>query len=60
MIFKKKKITMAYTMEKCQKCKMQRKRKFSEGDVLFSESSKCSSCDGICMIESIFGESFEQ
>ena len=60
MIFSKKKIIIAYTIEKCPECNMQRKRKFAKDDVLFSESSKCTSCDVICMIEKIFGESFEQ
>ena len=60
MIFSKKKITIAYTVEKCTKCQMIRKRKFAEGDVLFSESSKCSSCDGTTVIEKIFGETFDQ
>ncbi len=59
-IFSKKKITVAYTVEVCLKCNLQRKRKFTTGDVLFSESSKCSSCDGISVIEKIFGETFEQ
>jgi len=59
MIFSKKKITTAYTVEKCKKCGMLRKRKFAEGDVLFSES-KCTSCDGITSIEKIFGETIEQ
>ena len=60
MMFSKKKITIAYTIEKCKKCEMQRKRKFIEGDVLFIESSDCTSCDGITNIEKIFGESIEQ
>ena len=60
MIFSKEKITTAYTIEQCPKCKMQRKRKFVEGDVLFAESEKCSSCDGITCIEKIFGETLEQ
>ena len=60
MIFSKKKITIAYTVEKCPKCEMSRKRKFLQGDVLFSDSTKCSSCDGITVIEKIFGESVEQ
>ena len=59
MFSKKKKITIAYTIEKCKKCDMIRKRKFSEGDVLFSDSSKCSSCDGITTIEKIFGETLD-
>ena len=60
MIFSKEEITVAYTVEKCDKCGMIRKRKFSEGDVLFSKSSKCSSCDESTTIEKIFGETIEQ
>ncbi len=59
MMFSKKKITIAYAVEKCKKCGMLRKRKFAEGDVLFTESSKCTSCDGMARIEKIFGESIE-
>ena len=55
-MFSKQKITIAYTVEKCKKCGMQRKRKFIDGDVLFTESSKCTSCDGMTNIEKIFGE----
>ncbi len=60
MIFSKKKITIAYAVEKCKKCGMLRKRKFTEGDVLFIESSKCTSCDGMTSIEKIFGETIER
>ncbi len=60
MMFSKKKITIVYSVEKCKKCGMLRKRKFTDGDILFSESSKCTSCDGITSIEKIFGESIEQ
>tara|TARA_B100001079_G_C16004297_1_gene337454 strand:+ start:173 stop:355 length:183 start_codon:yes stop_codon:yes gene_type:complete len=60
MIFSKKKIIIAYTIEKCPECNMQRKRKFAKGDILFTESSKCTSCNGVAVIEKIFGESFEQ
>ena len=35
MMFSKEKITIAYTVEKCTKCGMKRKRKFVEGDVLY-------------------------
>ena len=59
-MFSKKKSTLADTVEKCKKCGMLRKRKFTEGDILFSESSKCTSCNGITSIEKIFGESIEQ
>jgi hypothetical protein len=59
-MFSKQKITIAYTIEKCTKCGMQRKRKFMDGDVLFTESSKCTSCDGMTNIEKIFGEILEK
>ena len=59
-MFSKKKTTLAYTVEKCKKCGMQRKRKFVEGDILFAESSKCISCDGMTGIEKIFGENLEK
>lgn len=59
-MFSKKKITIAYSVEKCQKCGMLRKRKFSEGDVLFDISFKCSSCNGTTRIEKIFAETLEQ
>lgn len=59
-MFSKEKIIVAYTMEKCQKCGMKKKRKFSEGDVLFAEVSKCDSCDGTTVIDKIFGETLEQ
>lgn len=59
-MFSKDKITVAYTVEKCNKCGFIKKRKFSEGDVLFSHISNCSSCDGMLVIEKIFGETIEQ
>ena len=59
-MFSKEKITIAYTVEKCKECGMKKKRKFADGDVLFSESSKCNSCDGTTVIEKIFGETIEQ
>ena len=58
-MFSKQKITIAYTVEKCTKCGMQRKRKFVDGDILFAESSKCTSCDDMTSIEKIFGEILE-
>ena len=60
MIFSKKKITTEYTVERCTKCGTLTKRKFNEGDILFAELSKCTSCDGLIRIEKIFGETIEQ
>lgn len=59
MIFKKKKITNAYTVEQCNSCNKEIKRKFKNGDYLFFEVSKCSACAGTMFIEKIFGETIE-
>ena len=56
MIFSKEEIVLAYTVEKCPKCEKLNKRDFTEGDILFMLSSKCSFCDGITVIEKIYGE----
>jgi hypothetical protein len=58
-MFRKEKNIFAYTVEKCNKCNLERKRKFQVGDVLFAKTSKCDSCDGIAVIEKIFGETIE-
>ena len=60
MIFSKEKTILAYTIEKCPKCKKLHKRDFSEGDILFTISSKCTFCDGVTLIEKIFGEILER
>lgn len=59
-MFSKEKTILAYTIEKCNKCNLERKRKFKEGDFLFAEASKCDSCNGITLIEKIFGEAIEK
>ncbi len=59
-MFSKEKIIIAYTIEKCKSCEMERKRKFKEGDYLYAETSKCDSCEGSMQIEKIFGESIER
>jgi NAD-dependent SIR2 family protein deacetylase len=56
----KNKIVTAYTLLQCNSCKEQSKQKFSEGDYIFKEISKCSSCDGQIIIRRIFGESLTQ
>ena len=57
MIFsKKEEIREPFTVEECQSCKKQSKRKFKEGDFLFTESSNCNSCQGKSIIVKIFGE----
>ncbi len=59
-MFSKEKTILAFTVEKCNKCNLERKRKFKEGDFLFTETSKCDSCDGITILDKIFGETVEQ
>ena len=59
-MFSKEKTILAYTVEKCIQCNLERKRIFKVGDFLFTEISKCDSCDGITVIEKIFGEPIEK
>jgi len=59
-MFSKEKQIIAYSFEKCKSCNFEKKRKFKEGDYLFSETTKCNSCDGMMQIEKIFGETIEQ
>jgi NAD-dependent SIR2 family protein deacetylase len=56
----KNEIVTAYTLLQCNSCKEQSKQKFSEGDYVFKEISKCSSCDGQVIIIRIFGEYLTQ
>ena len=56
MIFSKEEIILEYTVEKCSKCEKLNRRDFSDGDVLFNPSSKCTFCDGVTIIEKIYGE----
>ena len=56
----KNKIITAYTLQQCNSCKEQSKQKFTEGDYVFQEISKWSSCDGQVVVTKIFGESLTQ
>jgi len=56
----KNEIVTEYTLLQCNSCKEQSKQKFSDGDYVFKESSKCSSCDGQVIITRIFGEYLTQ
>ncbi len=60
MLSKEEKPLIPFTVEKCYKCNKEIKRKFKEGDYLFSETTKCLTCDGKLQIEKIFGETIEQ
>ena len=53
----KNEIVTAYTIQQCNSCKEQSKQEFSDGDYVFKEISKCSSCDGHIIVAKIFGES---
>ena len=53
----KNEIVTAYTIQQCNSCKEQSKQKFSDGDYVFKEISKSSSCDGQIIVAKIFGES---
>jgi hypothetical protein len=59
-MFSKEKTIHAYTVEKCNQCNLERKRKFKEGDFLFTQTLKCDSCNGMTVIEKIFGETIEK
>ena len=57
MIFRKKEeIREPFTVEQCQSCHKENKRKYQKGDLLFSKTSNCSSCDNQMLITKIFGE----
>ena len=60
MIFSKEKEIGEYAIEKCNKCGTMKKRLFKNGDCLFYETSKCTSCDGMMVIEKIFAEPIEK
>ena len=48
-------ISTCYTSMECDSCKILKKRKFSDGDVVFSTPENCSECDGKMLIIKIFG-----
>jgi len=56
-MFSKEKNIITYSVEKCTQCNLEIKRKFKDGDFVFSEISKCTSCGGLSVIDKIFGES---
>ena len=60
MLSKKEKPIIPFTIEKCFKCNKEIKRKFKEGDYLFSDTTNCPTCDGKLLVEKIFGETIEQ
>jgi hypothetical protein len=57
MFSKKEKFRTAFTLEQCESCNKESKRKFKDGDYVFKEiSSQCDSCKGKLRISKIFGE----
>ena len=60
MFSKKEKPLVPFTVEKCYKCNKEIKKKVKEGDYLFSETTKWSTCDGKLEIEKISVETIEQ
>ena len=42
----KNKISTCYTSMECNSCKIIKKRKFIDGDIVFSTAENCSECDG--------------
>ncbi|MEW6588769.1 MAG: hypothetical protein AB1299_06340 [Thermoproteota archaeon] len=59
MFGKKEKPMIAYTVERCQYCKNEVKRKFKEGDCLFAATSECAKCKATMSIAKIFGQPTE-
>lgn len=57
MIFgKKRQITIAYTVEKCDSCHIETRREFKDGDILFTKTASCGSCTGDLYVEKIYGQ----
>ncbi|KRT61385.1 MAG: hypothetical protein XU09_C0005G0041 [Thaumarchaeota archaeon CSP1-1] len=56
MFSKKEEKRAPCTVEQCESCKKETKRKFIEGDYIFKETSPCVSCKGQLRITKIFGE----
>lgn len=59
MFGKKEKPMIAYTVERCTSCNNEVKRKFKEGDCLFTPTSECEKCKNTMSIAKIFGQPTE-
>ena len=51
----KNKIFTCYTSTEYNSCKIIKKRKFTDGDIVFATAENCSECDGKMVITKIFG-----
>ena len=49
------KLTTCYTYLECNSCKISKKRKFVDGDVVFFCPENCLDCEGKMLITKIFG-----
>jgi len=57
MFSKKEEIRIPFTVEQCESCNEESKRRYKDGDYVFKEiSSQCDSCKGKLRISKIFGE----
>lgn len=56
MFSKKEETRTPFTIERCEGCKKEHKRKFKTGDYLFRNSSTCPTCKAQMKIVKIFGE----
>ena len=57
MFSKKEEVRTAFTVEQCESCNEESKRRFKEGDYVFKEiTSQCDSCKRKLRISKIFGE----
>ena len=60
MFSKKEETKTPFTIEQCEGCKKEHKRKFQVGDYLFKNSSTCPSCKAPMIIVKIFGETIKE
>ena len=49
-----------FTVEQCEGCKKEHKRKFQDSDYLFKDSSTCPTCKAQIIIVKIFGETIKE
>jgi len=56
MFSKKEEIRTTFTVEQCESCHKESKRKFKDSDFIFKIDSQCNSCKGKLIISKIFSE----
>ena len=55
MTFQKKRITVVYTVSRCDSCETDNKERFVSGDYVYKRFD-CAKCDGKAVIYGIFGQ----